>query len=79
MGCPTWYTSHMQIANPTTGLDLKLLRVAARVKQRPIADGMGVSVSRVASIERETIVSETTRQRYLDALTRATQAHQPAA
>lgn len=52
----------------TTGLDLKLARVAARVKQWQVAAEMGVSPSRVASIERESVVSPAIRDRYLTAL-----------
>jgi transcriptional regulator with XRE-family HTH domain len=65
--------------NTSTGLGLKLARVGARVKQRPLADAMGVSVSRISSIEREAVVTDTTRERYLDALARAAQAQPTAA
>ena len=58
-----------------TGLALKLERVAARLKQRPIAEAMGVSVSRVAAIEREAVVTAATWDRYHDALARAARAH----
>jgi hypothetical protein len=51
-----------------TGLDLKLARVAARVKQWQIAHEMGVSPSRVAAIEREAVVSDDVETRYLAAL-----------
>jgi DNA-binding XRE family transcriptional regulator len=51
-----------------TGLDLKLARVAARVKQWQIAHEMGVSPSRIAAIEREAVVTEDTEARYLAAL-----------
>lgn len=53
---------------PTTGLGLKLARTAERVKQWQVADAMGVSPSRVASIEREAVVSPALAQRYLTAL-----------
>ena len=62
-----------------TGLDLKLARIGKRVKQGPIAHEMGVSVSRISAIEREAVVTAATRDRYLDALTRAAQAHTSAA
>lgn len=52
----------------TTGLDLKLARVAARVKQWQLATEMGVSPSRVAAIEREAVVTQDTEARYLAAL-----------
>lgn len=51
-----------------TGLDLKLARVAARVKQWQLAHEMGVSPSRVAAIEREAVVTEDTEARYMQAL-----------
>ena len=63
----------------STGLGLKLARVGARVKQRPLADAMGVSVSRISAIEREAVVTTATRDRYLDALARAAHAHSTAA
>lgn len=77
--CGTCFTSHMSKGLATTGLDLKLARVAARVKQRPLADAMGVSESRVSAIEREAVVSPAIRLRYLDALARAAQAQTEAA
>lgn len=52
----------------TSGLDLKLARVARRIKQKPLGDAMGVSASRVAAIEREAIVTSETVARYLAAL-----------
>lgn len=51
-----------------TGLDLKLARVAARVKQRAIGTEMGVSESRVSAIEREAVVTPELAARYLAAL-----------
>ena len=51
-----------------TGLDLKLARVAARIKQKPLGEAMGVSASRVAAIEREAVVSVELAERYLRAL-----------
>lgn len=52
----------------TTGLSLKVARTEQRVKAREIAEAMGVSPSRVASIEREGFVSQETAGRYLTAL-----------
>ncbi len=69
----------MDSAIPSTGLGLKLARVGERVKQRPLAEAMGVSVSRISSIEREAFPSPATRNRYLDALARAAHAHETAA
>lgn len=67
-----------QTPTPDTGLGLKLARVAARVRQRPIAEAMGVSVSRVAAIEREAVVTITTAERFMDALARVAQSRQAA-
>lgn len=56
-------------STPTqTGLDLKLARVAARVKQRALGTAMGVSESRVSAIEREAVVTADLAARYLTAL-----------
>lgn len=52
----------------TTGLALKVARVEQRVKAREIALAMGVSQSRVSSIEREGFVTDETANRYLTAL-----------
>jgi transcriptional regulator with XRE-family HTH domain len=70
---------HMTEPTTSTGLGLKLARVRLRVRQRPIASAMGVSVSRVAAIEREAVVTDATRDRYLDALTRAAHAREAVA
>lgn len=51
-----------------TGLDLKVRRVAARVKAYELADAMGVSPSRVSALEREGFVTDQAAQRYLEAL-----------
>lgn len=51
-----------------SGLDLKLARVAARVKQRALGAAMGVTESRISSIEREAIVTPKLAERYLRAL-----------
>ena len=58
------YPAHMF----TTGLDLKLHRVAARLKQHQVAAIMGVSPSRVAAIERESVVTDATAERYRKAV-----------
>lgn len=52
----------------TTGLDLKLERVAARVKARDVASAMGVSASRVSLIEREQFPSAEVVRRYREAV-----------
>lgn len=52
----------------TTGLNLKLLRTAARLRQYHIGNVMGVSASRIAAIERESVVTVETERRYLAAL-----------
>lgn len=51
-----------------TGLDLKLARVALRVKQHQIAQEMGVTPSRISALEREAVVSDDAAARYLEAL-----------
>jgi transcriptional regulator with XRE-family HTH domain len=51
-----------------TGLDLKVARVAARVKQAELGAHMGVTYSRVAAIEREQFPSAETVRRYRAAL-----------
>lgn len=51
-----------------TGLDLKVARTRARVKAKRIAVAMGVSPSRVASLEREAIVTAEAAERYLRAV-----------
>lgn len=66
---------HMQ----KTGLDLKLARVAARLKQAQVGAQMGVSGSRIAAIEREAVVTPETAGRFLEALERAAQAQGTAA
>lgn len=53
---------------PLTGHQLKVERVAARVKAKDIAAQMGVSASRVASIEREEFPSVEAVSRYRSAL-----------
>jgi transcriptional regulator with XRE-family HTH domain len=52
----------------TTGLDLKLHRVAANIKGYELAEAMGVSASRVSAIEGSRIVQPDTATRYLTAL-----------
>lgn len=59
--------SHMT-TSASTGLDLKLARVARRIKQKPLGEAMGVSASRVAAIEREAVVTRETADRYFEAL-----------
>jgi hypothetical protein len=52
----------------TSGLTLKLERVAARVKQREIAEAMHVSASRVAHVEQLAVVNGGLAARYRAAL-----------
>jgi len=58
----------MDTNRAVTGLDLKLARVARRVKQKALGDAMGVSFSRISAIEREAVVTPTLAVRYLAAL-----------
>lgn len=51
-----------------TGLELKLRRMAARVKGQDLAAAMGVTKSRVSAIEREGFPTEEIQRRYLGAL-----------
>lgn len=55
-------------AQKPTGLALKVERVSRRVKAKHIAQAMGVSESRVSSIEREQFPSDEVVARYRDAL-----------
>lgn len=55
-----------------TGIELRLLRTAARVKTRALADSMGVHSSRVSQIEAQAVVTDETAARYRDALDRIT-------
>jgi transcriptional regulator with XRE-family HTH domain len=52
----------------TTGLDLKLARVARGVAQRAIAWHLGVSPQRISAIEATYWPTARTAARYLDAL-----------
>jgi transcriptional regulator with XRE-family HTH domain len=52
----------------TTGLDLKLKRVAKRVRVTDLADRMGVGHPRVSHIEGAAIVTDTAARKYLTAL-----------
>lgn len=51
-----------------TGLELKLRRMAARVKGQDLAAAMGVTKSRVSAIEREQFPTPETERRYVEAL-----------
>lgn len=51
-----------------SGHDLKVERVSARVKAKHLAAQMGVSGSRVSSLEREEFPSAEMVQRYREAL-----------
>ncbi len=52
----------------TTGLDLKLRRVAADVKSVTLARAMGVHPSRITGIEKSRIVADHLVARYVAAL-----------
>lgn len=52
----------------TTGLDLKLRRVAADVRTKDLAQAMDVTSSRVAHIEKLRIVTPEAEGKYLAAL-----------
>lgn len=52
----------------TTGMDLKLLRVAARVKTGELAVAMGVSDSRISHLESRAVVTTEAAERYRAAL-----------
>lgn len=69
----------MRYMADTTGLDLKLERVAARVKARQVAAAMGVSPSRVSLIEREQFPSPDVVRRYRDAVATCATSPRPAA
>jgi transcriptional regulator with XRE-family HTH domain len=51
-----------------TGIELKVRRVAARVKAYELAEAMDVSPSRVSALEREAEITSTAAERYLAAL-----------
>jgi len=52
----------------TTGLDLKLKRIAHRVKAREIADEMGVNPSYITLLEGQARVTDAAAAKYLAAL-----------
>ena len=52
----------------TTGMDLKVDRIRARVQQQDLARAMGVSRQRVAQVESWPKVHEAMEQRYRAAL-----------
>ena len=51
-----------------SGMDLKLKRVALRIKQTELARAMGVSPSRLCNIEEAAVVTDKAAARYLAAL-----------
>lgn len=59
---------HMSSPDEPTGLNLKVERVAARVKGVDLAAEMGVSPSRLSAIEREQYPSAENVRRYRTAL-----------
>ena len=58
----------MSHTDEPTGLTLKVERVAARVKANALAKAMGVSPSRVSSLEREQFPSRDSVRAYRAAL-----------
>lgn len=58
----------MSHTDEPTGLTLKVERVAARVKAKHLASAMGVSPSRVSSLEREQYPSPESVRAYRAAL-----------
>lgn len=63
----------------TSGLDLKLERVASRIKAVDLAREMGVSRQRVSSIEAVAVVPDETVSKYRSALVSLTSDQSPAA
>lgn len=59
----------LSVSAAMTGLELKLRRVALRIKVQDLAERMGVSASRISAIENQAVVTDETIRRYLDALT----------
>ncbi len=53
---------------PTTGLDLKLARIARRVKLVTLAESMGLDHSTLSKLEARAIVSDEQARRYREAL-----------
>ena len=56
----------------TSGLELKLRRVAADVKSTELARAMGVSIARISHIERSRLVTDDAERRYVAALATCT-------
>ena len=52
----------------TTGLDLRLKRVAADIRQGDLAKAMGVPQGRVSYLEGRRVITPEAEQRYLAAL-----------
>jgi transcriptional regulator with XRE-family HTH domain len=63
---PHAHNAHMA----TTGLDLKLRRVAAGISGKAIAEAMGVSPGRVSKIEKPEPVTLDMEARYVAALSK---------
>lgn len=63
----------------TTGLDLKIERIRARVTATRLADEMGVTRQRISAIEGDAVVTDTAARRYRDALKSLTSMPQNAA
>lgn len=64
---------------PTTGLDLKVERVRARVTAKALADTLGVTRQRVSAIEALGVVHDDLAARYRDGLLSLTSGPQKAA
>lgn len=58
----------------TTGMDLKLERVRARVTATDLARQMGVTSRRISNIESLAVVTDAAASRYRDALRQLTEA-----
>ena len=54
------------------GFDLKVLRLREGIKQRELAEIMGVSQKRIANVEAAARPSKEVTERYMDALRTAT-------
>ena len=60
------------MSNPTTGMDLKLERTRRRVKAMDLANAMGVTSSRISTIENLAAVTPDAAERYRAALSTLT-------
>lgn len=60
---------HMTTEPRTSGLELKVQRIRAKVAQTDLARAMGISSSRLSRIEQDVPTTPAMQERYLDALT----------